>query len=260
MLEADTRDLSVPHERPRLPKARNGCPAESTPAGLPRPFIADHRGHLVIAIYALVVTTLVAVIARVSGSITTACVFAALVTAAASILVLPAVMVLLCAAEALETHWLCRRHEGFRRWLESRQSRATLDPVMKGRPGARAEYWRTLTPPTLQTEVARLLESTGCRVERVPGDEEAGVDLVASRGSGRAVVRCWAELERCGPALARELLAAREDFEADQAVIIAPAGGSPRLQEYRQRRRFLIVDADDLAEAELNGGLDPFEG
>ena len=90
-------DLSVPHETSPLPKARNGCPAESTPAGLPRPFIADHRGHLVIAIYALVLTTLVVAIARVSGSITTACVFAALVTAAASILVLPAVMVLLCA-------------------------------------------------------------------------------------------------------------------------------------------------------------------
>ena len=55
-------------------------------------------------------------------------------------------------------------------------------------------------------------------------------------------------------------MAAREDFEADQAVIIAPAGGSPRLQEYRQRRRLLILDAGDLTEAELNGGLDPFVG
>jgi hypothetical protein len=58
----------------------------------------------------------------------------------------------------------------------------------------------------------------------------------------------------------REVLAARSDFEADQAVIIAPAGGSPKLQEYRQRRRFLVADADALMAAELNGGLEPFNG
>jgi hypothetical protein len=213
----------------------------------------------VIAVYALVVTTLIVLIARFSGSITTACVFAALITAAASILMLPAVMALLCAAEAAETHWLCRRHEGFRQWLESRPALTGVEPAAQGRPGTHTEYWRTLTLHSLRSEVARLLEGTGCRVEQVPGEQEAGVDLVASRGSGRAVVRCWAELERCGPALARELLAAREDFEADQAVIITPAGASVRLQEYRQRRNFLIVDADDLSEAELNGGLDPFE-
>ena len=233
---------------------------ERTPSGIPRPFIADHRGHLAIAIYAVVVATLIVVIARVTGSMATACVFAALFTAAASILMLPAVMALLCAAEAVEERWLCRHHEGFRRWLESRDARRGEPPEARGRPGVRAEYWRTLTPERLRSEVSRMIRDTGCRVEEVPDDEEAGVDLVVSRGANRAVVRCWADLERCGPSVARDVLAARDDFEADEAVIIAPAGGSEKLNEYRQRRRFLVVDAARLMAAELDGGLDPFDG
>jgi len=248
----------VAHGNSPAQEKRHGDADDRTPAGLPRPFIADHRGHLAIAIYVLVLTTLVAIIAHVSGSIATACVFAALFTAAASILMLPAVMALLCAAEAVEEHWLCRHHEGFRRWLESRSVPAGAALEAEVRPGTRAEYWRTLAAETLRSEVVRLLTSTGCRVERVPVEEEAGVDLVISRGSRRAVARCWADLERCGPAVARELLAARDDFDADQAVIIAPAGASPRLQEYRKRRRFLIVDADGLMAADVTGGLEPF--
>lgn len=245
-------------EESASPGNADRCVADSPPAGSPRPFIAGHRGQLVLATYGLVITTLIAIIAVASGSLTTACVFAALFTAAASILVLPAIIALLSAAEAVEIRWLCRRHEGFRRWTESRRAAAAAPAVEHGRPGVRGDFWRTLAPEALRSEVARLLASAGCRVEQVPVEADAGVDLVVCRGSRRAVVRCWADLERCGPGVARELLAAKHDFEADEAVIVAPAGGSPKLQEYRERRKFLIVDADGLAAAEMAGGLEPF--
>jgi hypothetical protein len=209
--------------------------------------------------YALIVTSLIAIIAIASGSFTSACVFAALFTAAASILVLPAVMALLCAAEAVEARWLCRRHEGFRQWwTEARRALSEAPTEVGDPPRVRYDYWRTLAPQALCSEVSRLLASAGYRIEQVPIDDEAGVDIVASRGSRRAVVRCWADLGRCGPAVARELLAAQDDFEADAAVVVAPGGSSPKLQEYREKRGFLIVDADGLVAAELAGGLELF--
>jgi hypothetical protein len=249
----------VPPAGTRSRENGNRGAADHPPAGVPRPFIAGHRGHIVIAMYVLVVTSLIVIIAIASGSFASACVFAALLTAAASVLVLPAAMALLCAAEAAEARWLCRHHEEFRRWwTEARNALSEAPTAVVDRSGVRRDYWRTLAPHALCSEVSRLLASAGYRVEQVPIDDEAGVDIVASRGSARAVVRCWADLGRCGPAVARELLAAKDDFEADEAVIVAPGGSSPKLLEYREKRRFLIVDSDGLVAAELAGGLELF--
>jgi hypothetical protein len=49
----------------------------------------------------------------------------------------------------------------------------------------------------------------------------------------------------------RELLAALADLEADEAVLVAPAGPSLKLKQYTRGRPIRVLDASSLAE----GGL-----
>jgi hypothetical protein len=212
-------------------------------ARAPRLFISSHRLGFLFAAYFIAAVVIFVLIIEASHSIPAAAFFTIVILSAVSVLLLPALILLVCAGEQVEEKWLCRRAPmlraclAYQRALAEHRQRDEKDAPLTIDP----EDWSTLSEPTfvrqLRSELDRQFQHTISETDR----EQTGFDFLLDLAGKRVILRCEAGSTPVAASVARELAAALDDFHADTAVIVTIATPTPALEEYVAGRRIKIA-------------------
>lgn len=212
-------------------------------ANAPGSFVANHRARLLVGSYVLAGVVVFVAILRAGDSWPAAMFFTLIALAAGSILLLPVLMLALCATEAAEEHWLCRRFPTLQACLayqkavaDHRRTTAARTPRPIGE-----DEWATLSGPRFLEEVASLIEeqhpSAVSRMQR----EASGIDLAIDDDAHEILVRCESGPHPIAASVGREMAAALADRGATRALIIAAAKPTPILEDYIADRAIEII-------------------
>lgn len=193
----------------------------------PTPFLTGHRVAAIGVLYLLVVGVVFTALAVSSGSPAAAGYLTLVLVAAASVLLLPLAVCLVCAAERAETRWLCRRAPGLAACLAYREAVAAW---RDRRATARATGWTSLSRPALAARLADMLRRSGAEVVATPSGWDTGYDLAIERDARTILVRCVAGREPAAEAVGRELIGLLAGGAGDEAVVVAPGGAGSGLQ------------------------------
>jgi len=212
-------------------------------ARAPSSFVAKHRAGLLLGSYLLVAAVVFAATLRAGDSWPAALFFTVIALAAGSIVLLPVLMLALCATEHAEERWLCRTFPTLRACLAYQKAFAEHRcriAAQKSRPSSEAQ-WAALSGPTFLEEVASLLEEqlpfAVSRMQR----ESTGFDFVVDDGDHEILVRCESGSTSIGASVGREMAAALVDRGAKSAVIIAAAKAAPVLDDYIADRAIAMI-------------------
>jgi hypothetical protein len=168
--------------------------------------------------------------------------------AAGSILLLPVLMLVLCATEAAEEHWLCRSFPRMRACLAYQKAVVEHQRRVTARtpPPVGEDDWVALSEQRFLEEVASLLHqrhpSAVSRVQR----ESSGLDFVIDDDGCEVLVRCESGSIPIVASVGREMAAALADRGAKQAVIISAAKAAPVLEDYIADRAIEVIAPWDL--------------
>lgn len=217
-------------------------------ARAPKLFLSNHRLGVLFAAYLVASVVIFILIFETSHSMPAAAFFTIITLSAGSVLLLPALILLVCAGERAEERWLCRRVPMLRACLAYQRALAehrrfgekdtarTIDP----------EDWPTLSEATfvrqLRFELDRRFQHRISETDR----EQTGFDFLLDLGGERFILRCEAGSTPVAASVARELAAALDDFHAETAVIVTTARPSTGLEDYAAKRRIRIVTPCEL--------------
>jgi len=221
----------------------------------PRLFLSNHRPGVLVAAYFVVAIVAVLVVFKSSHSMPAAVFFSAITLAAGSVLLLPFLTLVLCAGEWAEERWFCRRVPILRACLAYQRAVAEHRRSIAHRASSCSapEGWSNLSHSVF-------LESLGFDLDGLYGAsvsrghrEETGFDFVVERAGRRLLLRCESGVKPVAAAVARELVAAIDDFRADAAVIVTVAEPTPALESYIADRSITIAPpwAVDTAVSDL---------
>lgn len=209
----------------------------------PPSFIANHRLQLLSGSYLLAAAVVFFAILRAGDSWPAAVFFTLIALAAGSIVLLPMLMLALCATEAAEEHWLCRSFPRLRACLAYQKAMAEHQRCVSAQtPSPIGEDdWAALSDSNFLEEVASLLEQRhGSAVLRMPR-ESSGLDFVIDDGVHEILVRCESGSHSIAPSVGREMAAALADRAAGRAVIVSAAKPAPVLEDYISDRAIEVI-------------------
>lgn len=140
--------------------------------------------------------------------------------------------------------------------------RVETDADLKIRSHKDVEYWRPLQGQELEMEVGQLYCNLGRDVRVTYPEADDGVDLVVSSASGIAIIQCKGEQKRIGQPAVMQLIGARQDQQAEQAVLVSTSGFTKQAEHTANRNDIELVgplqltELGDKAELHLlvNGG------
>lgn len=124
------------------------------------------------------------------------------------------------------------------------------------------DYWRQLQGQDLEMEVGHLYMNLGHNVRVTYPVADDGVDLVVSLRAGVAIVQCKGEQKNIGQPVVMQLIGAKLDQRADEAILVSTSGFTRQAQHTANRNDITLLGPEQLAdlgdEAELhllvNGG------
>lgn len=105
-----------------------------------------------------------------------------------------------------------------------------------------SEYWYSLDGWTFEKKFAEILNALGIRAEVTSGSSDGGVDIIAYSGRTKTVIQCKAHKKPIGPAVVRDLYGAMHDFGADEALLVALAGGTKGVYEFIKDKPIKVCD------------------
>jgi hypothetical protein len=217
-------------------------------AATPRPFLARHKCALFVFSYVLVVATLLMVLLTVTQSPAGAVFFAIVLTAAASIVLLPVLACAVCGAEALEDRWLCRRFPAYKACQAFRAAWRQWE-----RDGAGAGHSESLTarelprdPVAFRALMMRRLEHLGWQVDHRARPELEGFDARVSQEGSVLLIRIETGYDPSPASVGRELMTCLEEQGVTHAAVISRGGPSVHLTKYARTRPLVLVTPDQL--------------
>jgi hypothetical protein len=222
--------------------------SEADMARVPRLFVPNHRFGILIAVYGAAAAAVFSLFFQMGHSLTAAAFFTAIVLAAGSVLLLPALVLLLCAGEQAEERWLCRRFPKLQACLAYQRAVAEhRRSAWTGRSDhiAGVDFSQLSHPAFVELLRAQLDRQYGNTVIKVDR-EDTGYDFLLRQGALRVLLRCESGTEPLPAALGRELAAAVSDSRADAAVILTIAEPTPALQSYIAGRPITITSPLEL--------------
>lgn len=203
-------------------------------ARAPRLFLSSHRMKVLLAAYIVAAAVIFFVIIETSHSIPAAAFFTIITLAAGSVLMLPALVLLVCAGEQAEERWLCRRVPMLRACLAYQRAVAEHRRAAEGKSGRPLDPkdWPALSGPAfrrhVRTELDRSFQSSVSETDR----ERTGFDFILDVDEKRLILRCEAGSTPVAASVARELVAALGDSQADAAVIVTTEYPTAPLEAY----------------------------
>ncbi len=203
----------------------------------PTAFIRTHRGQLSVGLWFMALATAFAILLSVTGDVASSAFFAVIVTAAASIVLVPLALCLLSAGEHAENAWMRRRVPTYAACLAYRDAVAAHreDANRSDRP--RSDHWFACARrAATRFEVGRALRARGLTVHEDPDPEASGVDLVVRDRDRTVLLRCLPGGRRADRVVGREMTGLMADHGAQAGVIVAASGATPELLAYLEHR------------------------
>jgi hypothetical protein len=209
----------------------------------PKLFFPNHRPGVFVGAYFIAAVVVFTAVFHSCDSIPAAVFFSVMTLAAGSVLLLPVLMLVLCAGEWAEERWFCRRVPLLRACLAYQRAvvehRRSTDKRVS--PFTAPEDWFSVSHSAflemLSPYLNELFEASVSRADR----EETGFDFVVVRAGQRLLLRCESGAKPVTAAVGRELVAAVDDFRGDAAVIITVAEPTPALESYIADRPITIA-------------------
>ncbi len=209
----------------------------------PKLLFSKYRSTIFVAIYLFAAVVSFALIFETTDSWSAAAFFTVITLAAGSVLLLPAVIVVLCAGTLAEEQWLCKRAPMLRACLAYRTAVAEhrrRTPKPQARPRT-PEDWSAVSPEifveSLRTDLGQHFHTAVSKVDR----EATGFDFLVDTTSRRRLIRCESGKTPVAAAVGRELVAALDDHGADEAVIVTPGEPTQHLLTYIIDRPITVV-------------------
>jgi len=216
------------------PKIEDFGISEDDLARAPRLFLSSHRIGVLFAAYFIAAVLVFVLIIETSHSMPAAAFFTIITLAAGSVILLPALFLLVCVGEKAEERWLCRRVPMLQACLAYEKAVAEHRRLADSRVARplEPEDWPALSESAfhrqLRLELDRRFQSSVSETDR----EHTGFDFIIDLSRQRFIVRCEAGSTPVAASVARELVAALEDSGADSAVIVSSAKPTDALKEY----------------------------
>jgi hypothetical protein len=171
------------------------------------------------------------------------------------ILLLPLVVGCVSLAGKIEEFWRSVSSPEFRAWRSYRRALAECEANRRVQPSMeRQTWWLRAGADELRIRIAEILGAASS-VERLDR-QVTGADLLIAGTHHRVVIRCESGRTPVEANVARELAMARLDLGADEALLVAPAGGTPALHRYLGKHPVRVLDACDLETLEQTAGDD----
>jgi len=196
----------------------------------------------------LLVVAAVALTAWKTGSLSAALFLAPLLVAAWLVLLLPLVVGCVSLAGKLEEAWRSAHNSEFRGWLRYRRALSECGDRDERVLLERQFWWLHADADQLRDRVLKIF--AGSDTPEILDRKATGGDLLLVDGTTRTVVRCESGASPADIGVARELAMARLDLEADDAVLVTPAGATPALLRYLDKHPVRVLDAQALAALE----------
>ena len=114
---------------------------------------------------------------------------------------------------------------------------------------AQQEWWWSLDGWQFEQEVAKIFISKGynATVTRATGD--GGVDIILEKDGFRSIVQCKHHNNPVGPNDARALWGCKDDFQADEVILIASSGITKGAADYiNNKPNYTVYTLDDIIE------------
>lgn len=209
----------------------------------PKLFLSNHRPGVLVGAYFVAAVVIFIAIYHSSDSMPAAVFFSVITLAAGSVLLLPVLILVLCAGEWAEERWFCRRVPILRACLAYQRAVAEDHKSTDKRvsPQTAPELWSSVSHSVflemLSSTLDGLLGTSFSRADR----EEAGFDFLVERAGRRLLLRCESGVKPVSAAVGRELVAAVDDFRGDSAVIITVAEPTPALESYIADRSITVA-------------------
>ena len=209
----------------------------------PRLFLSNHRPGVLVGAYFVAAVVVFTAVFHSSESIPAAVFFSVITLAAGSVLLLPVLILVLCAGEWAEERWFCQRVPILRACLAYQRAVAADRQSTDKRvfPLTAPEGWSSVSHSVflemLSSNLDGLLEASVSRADR----EETGFDFLVEQAEQRLLLRCESGVKPVSAAVGRELVAAVDDFRGDAAVIITVAERTPALESYISDRSITIA-------------------
>lgn len=199
-----------------------------------------------VGLFVSVYLVVVGIIYKLSASIPAALTFALITLAAASVVLVPLLMCLVCASEKVETTWMCRRFPALKGCLAYREAIAEFKRLTRRAPARlrNHEWWVRLSRPTLRSQVEQDLGKRGLDLRPVADYATEGYDFTYRDQSETVLVRCEAGSAPVDIGVGRELIACLDETGADRAIVVTPSGASKRLGSYLMDRPIHVVDPE----------------
>ena len=109
------------------------------------------------------------------------------------------------------------------------------------------EHWETLRGIRFEQELAALYRHMGYQVQSTPKSGDQGIDLILTKGSKSTIVQCKGQKNRATPAMVRELVGSRVDYDADRAVLACTAGFTQGAIGFAKRNQISLISATEIA-------------
>ena len=218
-------------------------------------FVDRRRGVLCAAALTILVAGAVAFTAWKTGSLSAALFLAPILFAAWLILLFPLVVGCVSLAGKLEELLRSVSNPEFRAWRRYRREVTACEAGKGvGQSLERQIWFLGSSAQQLRTRTAEILGAVNT-VESLDR-QAAGADLLIVDGRHRVVIRCEPGRSPVEANVVRELAMTRLELKADEAILVAPAGGTPALQRYLEKHPIRVLDACDLEALEQGFGND----
>ena len=218
----------------------------------PTAFIRSHRGQLSVGLWVLTLVTAFVFLLSVTRDVASSAFFAVIVTAAASIILVPLTLCLLSVGEHAENAWMRRRVPGYAACLAYRDAVTAHREAANRSARPRSDRWFSCARrAATRSEVGRALRARGFDVHEVSDPEASGYDLVVRDGDRTVLLRCLPGGEPADPVVGREMTGLMADHDAQAGIIVAAAGATPELVAYVERRQLGVVHPSRICAGHL---------
>lgn len=108
-------------------------------------------------------------------------------------------------------------------------------------------WWWTLDGWDFEEETAKIFRLNGYKARVTRRTSDGGVDIIMSKEGKKTIVQCKHYQYPVGVSVARELNGLKDDFGADELIIIASSGVTNSCNEFvANKPYFKIMDLEDV--------------
>lgn len=109
------------------------------------------------------------------------------------------------------------------------------------------DWWWALDGWEFEEEVAKVFEMNGYKAEVTKKTGDGGIDIILYKDRKKYIVQCKHYVNEVGPEPVRALYGVKEDFNADELIMVASSGVTRASKEFISSKScYQVLDLKDI--------------